>query len=239
MFEDSTFESSGRICTRSREWMAATFAFNSSILLALILIPLWLTQALPRMAGPIWMEAPQAPQPATTTPARPRDAVVVQRQVLGNIVFAPPLIHGGIPPAGPPEVLEDNDLAKWGEENSALPNGTFDSASSRPVVSHKSAGPVSLPSTIVTGMLIRKTPPVYPPIAIAARVQGTVVLEATISKRGTIENLHAMSGPQMLVEAALDAVSTWVYRPYLLNGQPVEVETTVNVIFTLDGQGAR
>jgi protein TonB len=60
------------------------------------------------------------------------------------------------------------------------------------------------------------------------------VLGATISKSGTIENLHVVSGPPMLVEAALDAVSTWIYRPYLLNGQPVEVETTVNVNFTLE-----
>ena len=75
--------------------------------------------------------------------------------------------------------------------------------------------------------------PVYPPIARAARVSGTVRLAATISKTGSIENLHVTSGPPMLQQAALDAVSTWRYRPYLLDGQPVEVETTVNVIFTL------
>jgi protein TonB len=60
-----------------------------------------------------------------------------------------------------------------------------------------------------------------------------VVLQATISKAGTIENLRVAGGPAMLQQAALDAVKTWRYRPYLLNGQPVEVETTINVIFTL------
>jgi protein TonB len=60
-----------------------------------------------------------------------------------------------------------------------------------------------------------------------------VALAATISKTGTIENLRVTGGPPMLQRAALDAVSTWLYRPYLLDGQPVEVETTVNVIFTL------
>jgi protein TonB len=75
----------------------------------------------------------------------------------------------------------------------------------------------------------------YPPIAKAARVQGTVVLQATISKAGTIENLRVVSGPAMLQQAALDAVKTWRYKPYLLNNEPVEVETTVNVIFTLGG----
>jgi protein TonB len=86
---------------------------------------------------------------------------------------------------------------------------------------------------MVEGMLIRKTIPTYPAIGIASRQQGTVVLQATISKTGTIENLRVISGPQILRQAAIDAVTTWQYRPYLLNDQPVEVETTVNVVFTL------
>jgi protein TonB len=77
--------------------------------------------------------------------------------------------------------------------------------------------------------------PQYPAIARAARVQGTVVLGATISKSGTIENLHVISGPAMLAAAAEEAVRAWRYRPYLLNGRPVEVETTVQVIFNLGG----
>ena len=84
-------------------------------------------------------------------------------------------------------------------------------------------------------MLLLKTSPLYPPIARAARVQGTVVLQATISKTGSIENLHVVSGPAMLQQAALDAVKSWRYKPYLLNNEPVEVETQVNVIFTLGG----
>jgi protein TonB len=60
-------------------------------------------------------------------------------------------------------------------------------------------------------------------------------LQATISKTGAIENLHVVSGPPMLQQAALDAVKTWRYKPYLLSGEPVEVETEVNVIFTLGG----
>jgi protein TonB len=84
-------------------------------------------------------------------------------------------------------------------------------------------------------MLLQKTIPLYPPIAKAARVSGTVVLQATISKAGMIENLRVLSGPAMLQQAAMDAVRSWRYRPYLLNGEPVEVETTVNVVFTLGG----
>lgn len=73
----------------------------------------------------------------------------------------------------------------------------------------------------------------YPPIAKAAHIQGTVVLQAMISREGTIQDLRVLSGPPMLQQAAIEAVRTWRYRPYLLNGQPVEVETTITVIFTL------
>ncbi len=101
----------------------------------------------------------------------------------------------------------------------------------------KAAAPkkVNISAGVAVGLLIQKTIPIYPPIAKAARVSGTVVLQATISKQGTIENLHVVSGPAMLQQAALDAVRTWRYRPYLLNNEPVEVDTTVNVIFTLGG----
>ena len=85
------------------------------------------------------------------------------------------------------------------------------------------------------GNLIQEVRPVYPPIAKAARVSGTVVLQATISKSGTITNLRVVSGNAMLQQAALDAVRSWRYKPYLLNGEPVEVDTTINVVFNLGG----
>jgi protein TonB len=94
---------------------------------------------------------------------------------------------------------------------------------------------ITISGGVMAGNLILKVTPVYPSIAKAARVQGTVVLQATISKTGSIENLHVISGPQMLQQAALDAVKSWRYRPYLLSGEPVEVETQVNVVFTLGG----
>jgi protein TonB len=94
---------------------------------------------------------------------------------------------------------------------------------------------LTISSGVMQGMLLQKTPPNYPPIAKAARVSGTVVLQATISKTGAIENMRVLSGPAMLQQAAMDAVRSWRYRPYLLNNEPVEVETTVNVIFTLGG----
>jgi protein TonB len=87
----------------------------------------------------------------------------------------------------------------------------------------------------MAGNLMDKVIPQYPAIAKAARIQGIVVLQAAISNAGTIENLRVISGPPMLRQAALDAVRIWRYKPYLLNGEPVEVETTVNVVFNLGG----
>ena len=86
-----------------------------------------------------------------------------------------------------------------------------------------------------TGLLIRKVPPTYPPLARQARIQGVVILQAQISKEGNIENLQLISGHPMLAPAAIEAVKQWKYKPYLLNGEPVEVETQVQVNFTLAG----
>lgn len=93
--------------------------------------------------------------------------------------------------------------------------------------------PVNIAAGVALGMLVKKVPPEYPPVARAARVSGTVVLQATISKTGTIEDLRVVDGPPLLRSAALDAVKQWQYKPFQLNGEPVEVLTTINVIFTL------
>lgn len=91
-------------------------------------------------------------------------------------------------------------------------------------------------STMLAGSLIRRVEPGYPPIAKAARIQGAVVLFATISTTGVIENLRVMSGHPFLVGAAIDAVKQWRYRPYILNGEPIEVETEITVNFVLGNQ---
>jgi protein TonB len=96
----------------------------------------------------------------------------------------------------------------------------------------KPTGPQRVSSGTMAGMLIVRPDPVYPPIAKAAHVQGAVILHAMISKTGTIEDLKVVSGPQMLSGAAVDAVKRWKYKPYLLNGEPTEVDTTITVNFT-------
>lgn len=99
----------------------------------------------------------------------------------------------------------------------------------------KPKGPARISGGVMAGQLVTKTTPVYPPIARAAHVGGTVVLHAIISKSGAIQDLKVESGPPMLQGAALDAVRQWRYKPYLLNGEPTEVDTTITVNFNLNG----
>ena len=93
--------------------------------------------------------------------------------------------------------------------------------------------PMRISSGITSGLLLAPIVPVYPPIARAAHVQGAVVIDAVISKAGRVESLNVMSGPQMLRAAALDAVQRARYAPYKLNGEPVDVQTVITVVFRL------
>jgi protein TonB len=115
-------------------------------------------------------------------------------------------------------------MESGGMQGAAL--GTFGKTNVVPAVSTISAG-------VAEGMAIHKTAPIYPKIARDSHASGTVVLGATINRSGMIENLHVISGPVILRSAAMDAVKTWRYRPYMLNNQPVSVQTTVNVVFSL------
>jgi protein TonB len=96
------------------------------------------------------------------------------------------------------------------------------------------AGPLRISAGVATGRLLGPIRPVYPTIAKSARIEGTVVVEATISKTGVVENARAISGPSMLIQAAISAIAQARYQPYKLNGEPVEVQTTINVIFKLN-----
>ncbi len=113
--------------------------------------------------------------------------------------------------------------------------GNVFSGSNGPKVKIAAPSRMSISTGVAGGLLIQKTSPVYPQMAREARVSGTVVIQATISKTGEIQNLHVVSGPTMLRQPALDAVKTWRYKPYLLDGEPVDVETTVSVNFSLGG----
>jgi protein TonB len=139
--------------------------------------------------------------------------------------------------APPPTVAGVAGMAGMGG-GSGVPGGVMGGMGTAPtpvVRVEKPKGPTRVSAGVVAGLIISKTTPVYPPIAKAAHVSGTVVLHALISKTGTIDNLTVVSGPEMLRAAALDAVRTWRYKPYLLNGEPTEVDTTVTVNFNFGG----
>jgi peptidyl-prolyl cis-trans isomerase A (cyclophilin A) len=92
---------------------------------------------------------------------------------------------------------------------------------------------INVSGGVMVGMLAHKTQPEYPVNARQAGISGTVVLEAVIGVDGKIQDLKVISGPEQLQQAALDSVRSWRYRPFLLQGKPIEVHTTINVIFSL------
>ncbi len=215
-------------------------------MLLLILIPLIYPEALPKAAMQTALVCAAAATTATAASSAPPEAVHVvhvQSEMMNNQLTAPTRIPHNIkmvaekeaPPSSSFGVAGMEGLG--GERKWRHRQPLWRYTTPQPPGKVKAAPPkkVNISAGVMVGMLIQKTQPVYPPIAKAARVSGTVVLQATISKTGTIENLHVISGPAMLQQAAMDAVKTWRYRPYLLNNEPVEVETTVNVIFTLGG----
>jgi protein TonB len=236
MFEDSTFESTGRIRTRSRGWMAATFLLNGSVLIGLILVPLIYPEALQRQSLAFLLTAPVPPPAPAPPPTQPPQKFHGTSEMPNGVILAPPRIPHGFSVSEVPEQAPGSPLLSMDQGNGLPDGGTgvFAGRRAASVVRAEPKGPVRISSGVMEGIGLAKFAPAYPPIAKAAGVQGTVVLQATISKSGTIENLRVVSGPLMLQQAALDAVKTWRYRPYLLNGEPVEVETTVNVVFAMN-----
>jgi protein TonB len=161
----------------------------------------------------------------------PKTPTKSQAKMMGDQLNAPTQIQRQEAETAPPPSFDAagaDGLGDSGENASALSGHT------QPVVKFVPPKPIAVSSGVAAGLLIQRTPPVYPAIAKAARVGGTVELHATISKNGTIKDLQVVSGPAMLQQAALDAVRSWRYRPYMLNNQPIEVETSVNVVFSLD-----
>jgi periplasmic protein TonB len=145
------------------------------------------------------------------------------------------LKEGAAPPSNMAGVA---GMSGMGSGNGALGGVMGGMGSGPPVVvraAPKPTGPTRVSSGTMAGSLISRPDPIYPPIAKAAHVQGAVILHALISKQGTIENLTVVSGPPMLQSSAVDAVKRWKYKPYLLNGEPTEVDTTITVNFTFGG----
>jgi protein TonB len=214
--------------------MIATFAFNAAILLALILIPLFYPEALTGKSITFLMSTPPVPQEEPRPVARPEHTTLVQTQMPAGTIVAPSVIPKGWKTTTGAEVVEDPKWLAFDGGGPGTRDSIFRGPGVHPNIVPALIGPKHISSGVAVGLLVHKVVPKYPAIGIATRLEGTVILQATISKSGTIENLHVASGPAMLQQAALDAVQQWQYKPYLLNGEPVEVETTINVEFKLN-----
>jgi protein TonB len=220
-----------------------SFGLQALVVAALLAMPLLRPQGLPlfrKLTTPVspGQTVDEVPQPrvrgGTTAVAPHTDRAIILQQpshipitvARDEDVSAPPL--GGL----------DSSIAHAVGEPGGQ-SGVFNSVGTglRPVMP---AAPLAVEhpvhvSHMSEGDLVKKVLPVYPALARSARIQGTVVLQARISKQGTIENLHLLSGHPMLAPAAIEAVRQWGYRPYILNGEPVEVDTQITVNFSLAG----
>jgi protein TonB len=245
MFEDSLIESGGRLKTK-RGWTSMlSFAIQIGIIGIMVLIPLIFTEALPKTQLMTFLVAPPPPPPPPPPAAAPVHVVKqIQTDIVNGELRTPTKIPQKVQmikedEAPPPSMAAAGVV---GGVPGGVPGGQMGGiiggiVSSTPMAVPKVATPqrVRVSSGVSTGLLVRRVNPNYPPLARQARIQGQVILQAEISKTGDIQNLRLISGHPMLAPAAIDAVKQWKYKPYLLNGEPVEVETTVQVNFTLAG----
>lgn len=236
MFEDSIFESAGIIHTRSRNWMLATFALNGAIVLVMALLPLIYPEALPHRLSDVLLTAP-APPP-TPAPQLVRIASEPFRgapQMSTSESTAPRIIRDTIYTPSAPEPLGNGRLIVMDSGPGGVPGGLPVPGTAPAVVAApKPHGPIVISKGVAQGLMVRQVLPQYPAIARAMHIGGTVQLQAIITKTGAVDKIRVLSGPAVLQQASIDAVRQWRFRPYLLNGEPVDVETTVSVVFTID-----
>src|SRR5437868_1382649 len=245
MFEDSLIESGGRLRTKRGATTLVSFLLQVALVGILVVLPLVFTEALPKQQLMTFLVAPPPPPPPPPPPAAvPIKAVkVVQTDIINGQLRTPTKIPKEvkmIKEEEAPPVMASAGVV--GGVPGGVPGGQMGGViggiiSSTPVAVPKVAAPqrVRVSQGVSQGLLIRKVQPAYPPLARQARIQGSVVLQAEISKDGAIQNLQLISGHPMLAPAAIEAVKQWRYKPYYLNGEPVAVETQVQVNFTLSG----
>jgi protein TonB len=239
MFADS-FCDSGWANHSHRRWTTLiSFAVQALAVGCLLLLPLLYTQGLPRLAvlAPLLAPAPLPAAQSTTLHVRP--AAMFQGYT-GLRLVSPLRVPEGVEmlsEVAPSMPMVDASAIGISHGIGNRAGSVFDGIpGSVQVLPPPPTAVRRLPvSRMMEGNLILRIQPDYPSLARQVRVQGQVVLRAVISREGTIENLQVLRGHPMLVRAAVDAVRRWRYRPYVLNGEPVEVETEVTVNFVLSG----
>jgi protein TonB len=237
---------------KTDNWKRATipiaYIFEVIIVGAMILYPLIVTEALPKAQLMTFLAAPPPPPPPPPPPAAaPPPVKIIKRVTMEDIMKAPTVIPKTIQtikdePEPPPQT---GAVGVVGGVPGGMPGGQAGgvlggvigglASSAPPPPPPKAATPkrIRVGGQVEAAKLIFQPKPEYPPLAKMARIQGTVRLEAIISKDGTIQDLKVINGHPLLVKAALEAVQRWRYQPTLLNGEPVEVVTEIDVNFTL------
>ena len=245
MFEDSLLESGGRLKTKRGRTTTFAIFLEVIVICIMVLLPLIFTEALPKQLSMMTLTAPPPPPPPPPPAAAPVKIVKqIQTDIVNGALRTPTKIPQKIQmikedEAPPPSMAS---MGVVGGVPGGVPGGSMNGViggivSSTPVAVPKVAPPqrVRVSAGVTSGLKVHDVKPNYPPLARQARIQGTVVLHAVISKDGSIEGLTLVSGHPVLAPAAIDAVKQWKYKPYLLNGEPVEVDTEVQVNFTLSG----
>jgi periplasmic protein TonB len=225
------------IGSRSRYTLPVSIALHVAILGVVLLAPLMAPALMPTPASVMIFAAPAAPPPPPPPPPAPAAATVARAEAVSESrdaapVEAPSTIAEEQPaPAGVPHGVGVPGGVDGGVE---LPGILVSSVMSipeppppPPVVPLRPGGKIKVPEKT------RHVPPVYPPIALQARVEGVVILEATIDVDGRVRDVRVLRSVQLLDQAAIDAVMQWRFTPTLLNGVPMPVIMTVTVNFTL------
>jgi protein TonB len=240
MFEDSLVESRVGETSSSRRWTTvASMSLQFVVAGLVIALPLLHPEAVS-----FEIEAPKMLLPSPPKPPKPPVRVQLVTGAASNAALpevSRPAIISALPPDRNASTSEEPSLLPPGNRigmPSELPGGILELGGEgpHPSVSVGSVAPYkafNISSGVSEGMLITPIRPVYPAIARAAHVEGTVVVEAVISRNGTIESLHVLRGPTMLQSAALDAIRAARYKPYRLNGEAVDVQTTITVNFRM------
>ena len=220
-----------------------TFVIQCLLIGVAILIPLIYTEVLPSTQLTSFLVAPPPPPPPPPpAAAAPVEVVkVIPRQFDAGRLMAPKSIPKSIAiikeeELPPPAAVQVGVVGGLGSSFvSGIIGGIAEAAPPPPVVKETKLAVQRIPvgGKVQAAMLVNQPKPAYPPLARSARIQGTVRFNAVIGIDGRIQNLTFVSGHPLLTTAAQEAVKQWVYKPTLLNGEPVEVVTQIDVNFTL------
>jgi len=245
MFDDLVISSAHPTKTHKSWTVALSATVQAAIVGVLILIPLLVTEALPKQMLTTFLVAPAPPPPPPPPPVAVKVVKPVARLIQQGKLTAPTVIPKKVNIIKEQEMPPDvGSVGVVGGVPGGMPGGSAGgvlggiiggTGGGPPPPPKQTAQRIRVGGQVQQANLIHQVMPQYPQIAKTAHISGTVILHAIIDKDGSVQELQYISGPPLLMRAAMDAVRQWRYRPTLLNGDPVQVDTTISVVFTLGG----